>query len=67
MEKNSRNFSMQEAMKLANSEAGKKFLASLQQADPQLLQSAMAHIRAGDYEAARQLLAGCMTGEGGNG
>ena len=65
MKKNSENFSMQEAMRLANTEAGQQFLASLRQADPKLLQSAMAHIRAGDYEAARQLLAECMTkGEG---
>lgn len=63
MEKNSQNFSVQEAMRLANSEAGQKFLAALRQADPKLLQNAMAHIRAGDYEAARQLLSGCLTGE----
>ena len=41
MEKNSQNFSVQEAMRLANSEAGQKFLAALRQADPKLLQNAM--------------------------
>lgn len=64
MEKNSQNFSLQEAMRLANTQEGQRFLAALRQADPKLLQSAMERIRAGEYEAARQLLAGCINGEG---
>ena len=57
MEKNSENFSLQEAMRLAKTEAGQKILSALRQADPKLLQSAMERVQAGEFTAARTLLA----------
>ena len=56
MQKNSQNFSMQEAMRLANSDAGQKLLALLKQSDSNQLQQAMAQASAGDYENAQQVL-----------
>ena len=56
MLKNSQNFSMQEAMRLANSDAGQKLLALLKQSDSNQLQQAMAQASAGNYENAQQAL-----------
>ena len=56
MLKNSQNFSMQEAMRLANSDAGQKLLALLKQSDSNQLQQAMAQASAGNYENAQQVL-----------
>ena len=56
MQKNSQNFSMQEAMRLANSDAGQKLLALLKQSDSNQLQQAMAQASAGNYENAQQAL-----------
>lgn len=56
MQKNSQNFSMQEAMRLANSDAGQKLLALLKQSDSNQLQQAMAQASAGNYENAQQVL-----------
>ena len=56
MQKNSDNFSMQEAMRLANSDAGQKLLALLKQSDSNQLQQAMAQASAGNYENAQQVL-----------
>ena len=56
MQKNSNSFSMSDAMKMAGSPAGKQLLAMLQNQDPQALQQAMAKAKAGDYQAARQML-----------
>ena len=50
MQKNSQNFSMQEAMRLANSDAGQKLLAILKDSDSAMLQQAMDHASAGNYE-----------------
>ena len=56
MEKKSQDFSMKEAMRLANSPAGKQLAALLQQADQQVLDSAIRQAQQGNYEnAARQL------------
>ena len=56
MQKNSNSFSMQDAMQMANSPAGKQLLALLQNQDPHVLQQAMAKAKAGDYQAAKQML-----------
>ena len=56
MQKNSQNFSMQEAMRLANSDAGQKLLALLKQSDSNQLQQAIAQASAGNYENAQQVL-----------
>lgn len=53
MEKNSQEFSMQEAMRLAKSPAGQQLLAMLRQADSQQLQQAMTQVSSGDYTSAQ--------------
>ena len=49
MQKNSQNFSMQEALRLAKSPAGQQLLDMLKQADPAVLQQAAKQASAGDY------------------
>ena len=56
MEKNSGSFSMQEAMRLVNSEAGQKLLAILQQSGDPGLQTAMEQASKGDMEQAKAAL-----------
>ena len=56
MQKNDNNFSMQEAMKLANSPVGKQLIAMLQQADPEAMQKAMALAASGNYDQIPQVL-----------
>lgn len=63
MEKNSNNFSMQEALRLAKSPAGQQLLALLQQSDPQALKKAMAQASAGDYSQISQTLAPMLASE----
>ena len=53
MEKNSQEFSMQEAMRLAKSPAGQQLLAMLRQADSHQLQQAMTQVSSGDYTSAQ--------------
>lgn len=52
---------VQDAMRIANSEGGKKLLSALQNAQDPALRSAMAQAASGNYEqiqqAARQILA----------
>ena len=56
MQKNSENFSMQEAMRLAQSPAGKELIATLRRADNAQLQAAASQAAAGDYESAKKAL-----------
>ena len=56
MQKNSGDFSVQDAMRLANSPAGQQLLALLQQADPQSLQAAINRASAGDLNQAKEAL-----------
>lgn len=63
MQKNSDNFSMQDAMRLANSPAGQQLLALLKQADPDALQKAKAQASAGNYSAISQILAPMLESE----
>jgi len=57
MQKNSQNFSMQEALRLANSDAGQQLLALLKQSGGEQLQQAMAQASSGDYTAVKDTLA----------
>ena len=63
MQKNSNNFSMQEALRLAKSPAGQQLLALLQQSDPEVLKKAMAQASAGDYSQISQTLAPMLESE----
>lgn len=56
MEKNFQNFSMQEAMKLAKTDAGKQLIALLQQQNETEIQTAMAQAHAGNMDAAKDAL-----------
>jgi len=56
MQKNSENFSMQEALRLVESPAGQQLLALLQRSDGTQLQKAADMCAAGNYESARQTL-----------
>ena len=56
MEKNSPNFSMQEAMRLMNSEAGQRLLAVLQNSGDPGLQTAMEQAAKGDMSQAKKAL-----------
>ena len=56
MEKKSQEFSMKEALRLAQSPAGQQLQQLLQQADQQTLNSALSQAQQGNYEdAARQI------------
>ena len=61
MLKNSQDFSVQEAMRLAKSPAGQQLLAMLQQADKGTLQQAMSQASKGDYDQARAALENILT------
>ena len=56
MQKNSQDFSMQEALRLANSPAGQQLLAMLRSADSTGLDQAAAEASAGDYAKASKTL-----------
>ena len=63
MTKNSedfRDFDMQQAMLLAQSDAAKQLFALLQSADPAALQSSMALAAAGDMAGAKKILDSMM-------
>jgi len=60
MQKNSQNFSMQEALRLANSDAGQRLLALLKQSNSQNVQQAMAHAATGDYDKAKDALSSAL-------
>lgn len=61
MQKNFDDFSMQEAMRLANSPAGKQLIALLQQSDEDSLQKAMTQASAGDFASAQQALSSLIS------
>ena len=63
MEHKSADFSMENAARLANSEAGKQLLALLQQADPATLQAAMNQAAAGNMQGAKDALTPLMASE----
>lgn len=57
MEKNFDHISMQEAMRLANTDMGKQLMAMFQQQDSKQTQIVMDSVRSGDVEKARKALA----------
>lgn len=63
MEKNSNNFSMQEAMRLAKSPAGQQLISLLQQSDPEAMKKAMQQATAGDYSQIQQTLGPLLASE----
>ena len=63
MQKNSENFSMQEALRLAKSDAGQQLLAHLQRTDSTRLQQAMDQAAAGDYDQMKQTLSSLMASD----
>ena len=56
MQKKSEDFSMQEALRLAQSPAGQQLLALLQRSDGAQLQKIKEQAAAGDYKNAAQML-----------
>ncbi len=56
MPKKSDDFSMREAMRLANSDAGRQLLALLKSQDSGQLQQAMDQAAAGDYDQVQKTL-----------
>ena len=63
MQKNSQNFSMQDALRLANSDAGQRLLAILKQSDGAQLGKAMDCAATGDYSSAAQALSSLLERE----
>lgn len=63
MAKNSKDFSQQDILKMAQSPAGKQLIAMLQKADPSALQQAMSQAAAGNYEQAKASLSPLMESE----
>jgi hypothetical protein len=60
MEKKSDDFSMQEAMRIAQSDAGRQLLAHLQETNRDQLDKAMAQAAAGNYAEVQKTLASLM-------
>ena len=56
MEKNSQNFSMKEAQRLAHTPEGQRLIALLQEQDSAQLQNAMAQAASGNYHEAGSVL-----------
>lgn len=63
MNKKSANFSMEEVMQLANSEAGQKLIALLKAQNGAQLQKAAEDAAAGRYAQARQAMSGTLSSE----
>ena len=60
MHKNSENFSVQDAMRLAGTPAGQELLNLLRQGDSSKLQQAAQMASEGNYAQAQQLLSGFL-------
>lgn len=63
MKKNSGNFSVEEAMALANSEAGQRIIALLKAQNNPNLQKAAQEAAAGNYHNAKQSLSDALTSQ----
>lgn len=61
MEKNSQNFSMEEAMKMANSPAAQQLIAMLRQTNSDQLQKAMELASAGDMKNAGNIISSLLS------
>ncbi len=62
MEKNSHNFSMEDAKKIANSPAAQQLIAMLQQTNSTELQKAMDLASAGDVQSAGKIINKLLSG-----
>lgn len=60
MRKNSNDFSMQEAMRLAQSETGQQLMAALRAQNTDAVSQAMEQAAAGDLEKARQSMSSLL-------
>ena len=60
MQKNSEDFSMQEALRLAQSPAGQRLLAMLRQQNQNQMETAMTQAKAGTMEDARRTIEAMM-------
>ena len=63
MDKKTPDFSYQDAMRMAQSDAGKKLQALLQQSDPDILAKATAQAAEGNYDQLRQTLSKLLSSE----
>ena len=63
MEKKSNRLSIEEAQKLASSSAGQQLISTLKQADPDVMQKAMADFSKGDYSQLSKTLAPLLESE----
>lgn len=63
MAKNSKDFSAQDIMQIAQSPAGQQLITMLQNADPSALRKAMAQASAGNYEQAKSSLTPLLESE----
>jgi putative lipoic acid-binding regulatory protein len=63
MKKNSENISINEAMRLANSEAGQKLISLLKKQNPEQLQKAVREASGGNYQQASSLLSGALSSQ----
>lgn len=63
MEKNSKNFSVQKAMQLANSDAGKQLYAYLQREKNEDLNNAMQLAANGNYDSLKTVLSSLLQSE----
>lgn len=60
MQNNPENFSVQEAMRLANTPAGQQLFALLQQSHGDALNKAMAQATIGDYESVKKTMSSLL-------
>lgn len=61
MQKNSDNLSMQEALRLAKSEAGQQLFAALRSKNSQAMDQAMEQAAAGDYSQVKETLSALLS------
>lgn len=57
------SFSIDDAMRLAKSDAGKKIFTALQSTHAQQIQEAMSHAQTGDMEQAKKALSAMLASE----
>ena len=63
MQKNSPKFSMEDALRLAKSDAGQRLLAILKQSDNAQLQQAMEQANAGNYDSVQKTLSSLLASQ----
>lgn len=63
MDKKTPDFSFQDAMRLAQSDAGRQLQAMLQQTDPDLLKTAQAQAAEGNYDQVKKTLSSLLASE----